>query len=126
MKKTQKYHTLTKSEMQVMNLLWEMPLGASVHQILEHYPEPKPAYTTVSTFLKILHCKQFVTIGKGQGKQQIFFPAVTRQEYTRRVMNEVKENFFDGSASSLVRFFVQEEELSPEEIRELLDLIEKD
>lgn len=124
--KSPKIRTLTKAEMQVMNILWDMPLGASIRQIIERYPEPRPAYTTVSTFLKILHCKDFVGIRKGQGKVQIFSPVVTRQEYTRRVMNDVKDNFFDGSASSLIRFFVREERLRPEDIRELLELIDKE
>ena len=53
-----KNHTLTKSEMQLMNILWEMPRGGSVNSILEGYPEPRPAYTTVATFLKILLQRQ--------------------------------------------------------------------
>lgn len=124
--KKEKPQTLTKSEMQVMNILWDMPVGACVRQVVERYPDPKPAYTTVSTFLKILQCKGFVETRKGTGKQLIFSASVTRQEYTRRVMSDVKDNFFDGSASSLIRFFVHEEQLRPEDIRELLELIEKE
>lgn len=118
--KADKNHTLTRAEMQVMNILWSRPEGLCIHDILSHYPDPKPAYTTVSTFLKILSCKNFVDVRKGQGKQQIFSPAVTRQAYTRRVMEEVKDNFFDGSASSLLRFFVKEEQLTEQDVADLL------
>ena len=52
-----KYDTLTKAEMQVMTILWEMPHGGCIHEIIARYPQPKPAYTTVSTFLKILYNK---------------------------------------------------------------------
>lgn len=122
--KTEKPATLTKGEMQVMNILWEHPEGLSVHDILNGYAEPRPAYTTVSTFLKILCCKEFVTARKGQGKQLIFAPAVSRAAYTRRVMQEVKDNFFGGSASSLLRFFVREERLSEAEIQALIETVE--
>jgi len=121
--KTQKDYTLTKAEMQVMNILWEMPEGGCIHDILARYADPKPAYTTVSTFLKILTQKYFVCVRKGCGKRQIFSAAVTRESYTRRVMQDVKANFFGGSASSLLRFFVKEEQLSPEDIKELVRLV---
>lgn len=121
--KTQKDYTLTRAEMQVMGILWNLPDGGSVHDIVARYAEPRPAYTTVSTFLKILTQKHFVCSRKGQGKRQIFSAAVTREAYTRRVMKEVKDNFFDGSASSLLRFFVQEEQLGEEDIRELVLLV---
>ena len=54
-----KFDTLTKAEMQVMNALWDMSEGGCIHDIIEKYPEPKPAYTTISTFLKILLNKGF-------------------------------------------------------------------
>ena len=63
MKKTKTY-TLTKAEIQVMNILWEMPDGGCVHDIVERYDEPKPAYTTIATFMKILQNKEFVGFRK--------------------------------------------------------------
>ena len=118
-----KTYTLTKAEMQIMNILWDMPHGACVHDIVAKYDEPKPAYTTIATFMKILLNKKFVSFRKGERKTQIYYPLLTRQEYTRQVMNEVKENFFGGSSSSLLNFFVREEELSEAEIRELIELV---
>lgn len=115
--------TLTKAEMQVMNILWSMGKAADVHEVVKRYDEPQPAYTTVSTYMKILTTKGFVDFKKGTGKQYLYFPVISRAEYTSRVMRDVKNNFFGGSASSLLRFFVEEEQLGEKEIRELLDLI---
>jgi len=81
--KVMKQQTLTKSEMQVMNVLWEMQRGASVGDILEYYPEPKPAYTTIATFLKILTHKGFVDRKNGQGKKFIYTPLITKEKYLR-------------------------------------------
>lgn len=121
-----KNHTLTKSEMQLMNILWEMPRGGSVNSILEGYPEPRPAYTTVATFLKILLQKGFVESRKGTGKQLVYTPLMTKERYRRQVMAEVKDNFFGGSAKSLLSFFVREERLTAAEVAELLAMIKTD
>ena len=116
--------TLTKSEILVMNILWGLPEGGSVYDILEGYDEPKPAYTTVATFLKILQNKGFVKAEKMQGRQQRFVPIVSKDDYTRKVMEEVKDNFFDGSKLSFVRYFMKEEKISAEELQELIKMVE--
>ena len=116
-------YSLTKSEMQVMNALWTAGKALDVHEVVANYNEPRPAYTTVSTFLKILTTKGFVDYKKGNGKQYLYFPVISRAEYTSHVMQNVKENFFGGSASSLVRFFVEEQQLSESDLRELLSLV---
>ncbi len=123
--KSKKPYTLTPAEAQVMNILWDMGCAASIHDIIARYEEPRPAYTTIATFLSIMRQKQFVSAKKGQGKQQLFYPLVEREEYARRVMRDVKDSLFDGSAASLLNFFVQEETLSEEEIRTLIALVEK-
>ena len=115
-------YTLTKSEMQVMNALWSAGKALDVHEVVAKYDEPRPAYTTVSTFLKILSTKGFVDYKKGNGKQYLYFPVVSRTEYTSRVMQEVKDNFFGGSASRFVQFFVENEELSESELLSLLQM----
>jgi predicted transcriptional regulator len=117
--------TLTRAEMQVMNILWSMGKAADVHEVVERYEEPRPAYTTVSTYMKILTTKGFVDYKKGTGKQYLYFPVISRAEYTSRVMRDVKDSFFGGSASSLLRFFVENEQIDEKEIRELLDLVNR-
>ena len=118
-----KFDTLTKAEMQVISALWDMPNGGCIHDIIEKYPEPKPAYTTISTFLKILLNKGFVDYRKLSGKTHTYYPLVSRDAYTGQVMNDVKESFFGGSGSSMVKFFAQNEKLSENDIKELLEII---
>ena len=118
-------YTLTKSEMAVMNALWSAGKALDVHEVVSRYDEPRPAYTTVSTFLKILSTKGFVDYKKGNGKQYLYFPIVSRAEYTSRVMKDVKDSFFGGSASRFVQFFVENEELSEAELQKLMNLINK-
>ena len=115
-----KQQTLTKGEMQVMNVLWDLEKGACVNDILEHYSEPKPAYTTIATFLKILTQKGFVEHKKGTGKLLIYTPLITKEKYRRQVMEEVKDDFFGNSFKSMFSFFVKEEHLTAEEIKELM------
>lgn len=115
--------TLTKSEIVIMNVLWELPEGGTIHQVLEKYEDPKPAYTTVATFLKILQNKGFVTSEKYQRKTLLFKPTITKDEYSRATMEEVKKDLFGGSIKKLMNFFVREEQLSKEDIEELLSMI---
>ena len=121
-----KQQTLTKSEMQVMNILWNLDRGACVNDILAQYPDPKPAYTTIATFLKILTQKGFVEHKKGTGKLLIYSPLITREKYRRQVMEEVKDDFFGNSFKSMFSFFVREEHLTAEEIQELIDQIKEE
>lgn len=111
--------------MTIMNILWQMPDGGTVYDILEHYEEPKPAYTTVATFLKILEKKGYLESRKLSGRTFTFFPLLTKEEYSRRAIQDVKKDLFAGSAKSLLSFFVQEEGLSKEDIQELLDLVKE-
>ena len=109
---------LTQAELQVMQALWGLPAeGATSAEIMERMPEPKPALTTLLTFLKILKDKSFVTSQKEA--------EVSREDYTRTYMEEVKQTFFGGSFSSLVSFFAKEEQLNDKDIAEILSIIEK-
>lgn len=108
-----------------MNVLWSMNRSACVNDVLAAYNEPKPAYTTIATFLKILTQKGFVEAKKGSGKQLVYTPLMTKDRYRHLVMNEVKDSLFDGSVKSLVDHFVREESLSAEELEELLNMIKE-
>ena len=121
-----KDNTLTKVEFEIMNILWDIQGGACAWDILDHCKEPKPAYTTIATYLKVLYEKGFLDFHKveGQGKTHRYVPLVTRAEYTRRTMQEVKKNFFGGSVKSMLSYFVQEENLSADEVKEFLMLID--
>ena len=94
--------TLTKGELQVMNILWEKR-HATVAEAVEAFAEPRPAYNTVLTFLRILEEKGFVGHRK-ESRLYVYHPAVQKGEYTRMYMKEVRDNLFGGSAKSLISF----------------------
>lgn len=125
MSKNKDSQTLTRVEMEIMTHLWEMKKPASVRELLDTYAEPKPAYTTIGTYMKILTQKGFVAPEKHEddGKTYFFRPLVSQEDYRRRVMSEVKDTFFGGSVSSLVRFFVKEEKIDESELQELMEFI---
>lgn len=120
-----KENTLTKVEFDVMTILWNLNRPACAWDVVNEWPDPKPAYTTIATYLKVLYEKGYVDFSKnkGEGKTHKFVALVTRAEYTRRTMQEVKKNFFGGNLKSMFSYFVREENLSAAEIRELLNSV---
>ena len=118
-------NTLTRIEFQIMSILWDINHSACAWDILERYEEPKPAYTTIATHLRVLHEKGYVEYftNKGEGKTHMYIAKVKRAEYARQAMKEAKKNLFGGSLKSMLSFFVKEENLTIEEIKELLYLI---
>lgn len=114
--------TLTKGELQVMNILWEKR-HATVAEAVEAFSEPRPAYNTVLTFLRILEEKGFVAHTK-EARLYVYRPVVMKGEYTRMYMKDVRDSLFDGSAKSLISFFAEEENLSAGEVQELIDLLQ--
>ena len=127
MKQNNEERQLTKAEMEIMNVLWEKANGMTTHEIIDQYPEPKPAYSTIATFLKILTNKGFITSRKqeGGGKTFVFTPLVSREAYTNREMKEVKSTFFAGSLKSMLSYFAKQEEVSEEDLQEIMELIKK-
>ena len=112
---------LTRGEMQVMNILWSRR-HATVADVVEAMPEPRPAYNTVLTFLRIMEEKGFVGHEKS-GRFYIYHPLVQKGEYTREYLKGVRDQLFDGSAKSLISFFAEEESLTAGEVQELIDLL---
>ena len=86
-----------------MQVLWKMEKGF-VNDILEQFPEPKPAYNTVSTIVRILEKKGFID-HKAYGKTHEYFPAVSKESYTKDVMGGVMKNYFNDSLKQMVSFF---------------------
>lgn len=121
----EKKKQLTKGETQVMNILWSLPEQQGfIQDIIDRYPEPKPAYTTILTFMKILTEKGFVKPEK-VGKANRFSPLVSKDDYTYSFISDVKDTFFGGSFTSLVSFFAQKEQYTDEELAELKKLMIK-
>ena len=114
---------LTKAETQVMSILWSLPESKGYSsEIMEKFPEPKPALTTLLTFLKILKDKGFVSSEK-KGKAQLFSTTISKEAYTRAYMKEVQNTFFGGSFASLVSFFAKDEQLTDEEVNEIMEIL---
>ena len=114
---------LTKAETQVMQCLWQLPkMTGTSADIMALMPDPKPAPTTLLTFLKILTEKGFVRTVR-QGKSNRFTALTSRDEYAGDMVKDVKDSFFGGSFASLVSFFAKRENLSEAEIDELVSLI---
>ena len=117
---------LTRAEMDVMNVLWDAIHALTVNEIVDGYAEPKPAYTTVATFLKILEAKGYVEHKKKEETGRTFYysPMLSREKYIVHVVNDVKDTLFGSSAKSFCSFLIQNEELSDEDLREILSLIQ--
>ena len=121
----EKKKQLTKAETQVMYILWSLPEQQGfIQDIIDRYPEPKPAYTTILTFMKILTDKGFVKPER-VGKANRFSPLVSKDDYTYSFISDVKDTFFDGSFTSLVSFFAKKEQYTDEELAELKELMTK-
>jgi BlaI family transcriptional regulator, penicillinase repressor len=115
--------TLTKAEEQIMQVIWQLE-RAFVKEIITELPEPKPAYNTVSTVVRILESKG-VLDHESFGKSHRYFPTMSKEEYTRSSMNSLVENYFDGSFSEVVSFFVKENKLDLNELNDILETIQK-
>lgn|SRR5690606_964984 len=114
---------LTKAEEEVMQILWELE-NANVAAVIEQLSEPKPAYNTVSTIIRILESKGFVD-HKQKGKGYIYFPIVHKSEYSNQSLNKILNGYFQGSFQSMVSFFVKKNDISLKEMEAILNEIEK-
>ena len=115
---------LTKAELEIMQVIWKKE-KVLVHDILAELPEPKPAYNTVSTIVRILENKGFVS-HKAYGRTHEYFPVVAKEDYTNIYMRTVLDNFFEGSISRMVNFFSAQKSISLEETDEIMKILHGD
>ena len=115
---------LTKAEEQIMQILWDLKKGV-VRDILDRIPEPKPAYNTVSTIVRILEKKGFVGY-KAYGKTHEYYPKVERNKYRSFFLKNFVVNYFDGSFERLVSFFAKDNDLDINELEELMKHVKGD
>ncbi|MEQ8364234.1 MAG: BlaI/MecI/CopY family transcriptional regulator [Cyclobacteriaceae bacterium] len=114
---------LTKAEDQIMQILWELE-KAFVKDIIDQLPNPKPAYNTVSTIVRILEKKGFIGY-KAYGKTHEYYPLISREHYTRFYLNNMVTGYFDGSFNNLVSFFAKENNMKVQDIDQLVQELEK-
>ncbi len=109
---------LTKAEEDIMKILWNIKEG-NVLALLEEFPEPKPAYNTVSTIVRILEDKKFVSYRK-EGRIHIYFPIVKKEEYSNQSITKLLDGYFQGSFKSMVSFFIKKNDISIDEMEAAL------
>lgn len=119
----QNLQTLTRGEEEIMQILWQLE-SAVVNEIIAQMPPPQPKYTTVATFLKLLENKGYVR-HESEGKSNRYYPLIERDCYAQGVMSSMLSTYFDGSLSQLVSFFSQREQISTQEMEEILELMQQ-
>lgn len=113
---------LSKTEEQLMQHLWKLE-SAFMKDLLDAYPDPKPATTTVATLLKRMIGKGFVNY-KLYGKSREYYPLVKKEDYFSKHVNGLIKNFFNDSASQFASFFTRKTDLTKEELEELKSIID--
>ena len=113
-------NTLTKAEEQVMQILW-VRQESIVRDLVDRFPDPKPAYNTVSTVLRVLEKKGFVD-HKAYGTTYVYFPLVTKKDYSKFQFTNLIKNYFNGSFPKMAAFFAKENNLSIQELEEMIDM----
>jgi BlaI family transcriptional regulator, penicillinase repressor len=114
---------LTHAEEQIMQVLWELEKGF-VNDIVSQLPDPKPAYNTVSTIVRILEQKGFIA-HKAYGRTHEYYPLINKDEYSREYLDNFTQNYFSNSYKALASFFAQSETLSMQELEEIKVLVEE-
>jgi predicted transcriptional regulator len=116
-------NTLTKAEEQVMQILWEQKEGF-VKDLLQHFPEPKPAYNTVSTIIRILEKKGFVD-HRSFGKSHQYFPLVSREQYRSERFSSLMKDYFNNSMQQVLSHFGKSGSLNLKEADDIIRMMEE-
>ncbi|MCF8367690.1 MAG: BlaI/MecI/CopY family transcriptional regulator [Bacteroidales bacterium] len=115
---------LTKAEEQVMQVLWKIEKGF-VNDLLEHFPEPKPAYNTVSTIVRILEKKGFVG-HHAFGKTHEYFPLISKKDYTKKSFKGFMKSYFSNSYQAFASFLANDKTINLIELEEMKAMIENE
>lgn len=114
---------LSNAEEELMQILWKKE-KALMKELIEAYPDPKPATTTVATLLKRMQDKKFVGYTQ-QGRSREYFPKVSKKSYSSKRMNGIIKSFFNNSTAQFASFFTSETDMSEEELKELRKIIDE-
>lgn len=115
-------HKLTNKEEEIMHILWRLE-KAFVKDVLAEITEDKPHYNTLSTIIRNLEDKGYVSYN-AFGKTHQYYPIVNKEDYKKRFMTAAIDNYFNNSYKNVVSFFAKEEKISVEELKEIIALIE--
>ncbi|OSY87485.1 CopY family transcriptional repressor [Tenacibaculum holothuriorum] len=114
---------LTKAEEQIMQVLWRLN-KASVKEVIEKLPVPKPAYNTVSTIIRILETKEFVG-HEPKGRGYVYYPLIAKEDYSNQSIHKLMNGYFGGSFKSMVSFFMKENKMDITELESVLKEVNK-
>jgi predicted transcriptional regulator len=114
---------LTKAEEQIMQVLWQLE-KAFVKEIVEQLPDPKPAYNTVSTIIRILETKEFVD-HEAFGKNFRYYPLISKDDYSKFYLKNFIGNYFSNSYKQMVSFFTSKDSISLNEMEEIRQMIDQ-
>lgn len=112
---------LAQREAQIMQAIWYLK-KAFIKEIVDEMPDPKPHYNSVSTMVKLLEKKGFVSHEK-MGNAHRYFALVRKEDYQEEVVDDVVKGFFDNSPMKLVNYFAKEQKLSEADVERLLKMI---
>ena len=112
---------LTRKEEELMKILWQIEEGF-VKDMIEQYPDPKPHYNTLSSLVRLLEEKDFVG-HKAYGNTHQYFPLISKQAYRKSFIKDIVKDYFDNSYKQTVSLFIEEQNLSKEDLDELIELI---
>jgi len=115
---------ITKAQEEVLKILWEIEEGV-VSDVLEKFPDPKPAYNTVSTVIRVLEKKGYVS-HKAYGKTHVYYPLVGRKEYAGFLFKDSLKHMFNGSLNQVVSFFADEKKAGIKDLEELRNFIDSE
>jgi predicted transcriptional regulator len=115
---------ITLAQEEIMRVLWQIKEGV-INDILDQLPEPKPAYNTVSTVVRVLEKKEYIG-HKTYGKTHVYYPLIKQEEYARHQIKGLLSSHFSNSMKSMVSFFARKEKLELEELEEIRILIEEE
>jgi predicted transcriptional regulator len=115
---------LAKREEQIMQVYWDLG-KAFIKEVIPHFPEPKPHYNSVATMVKILEEKGFLD-HDSVGNVYRYFPVISREDYQKHAMKDIVSQYFDNSYPRMLAFFAKEQNLTEDELQEILHMIKTD
>lgn len=115
--------TLTKAEERIMKILWKINKGF-INDILEHFPDPKPPYNSVSTIVRVLVKKEIISFKK-YGNTYEYYPLITKEEYRKGQMGRLLKDYYNNSLKQVVNFFSENKNLDIKEVDEVMRMLEE-
>jgi len=115
---------ITKAQEEILKTVWEIENGA-VSDVLERLPEPKPAYNTVATVIKVLEKKGYLT-HRTYGKTNVYYALISRNDYAQQVVRNTFTGLFNRSLNQMVSPLIQNKEISLTELEELRQIVESE